>query len=49
MLILNDEEVRQSLPMAETIQAMEESYREVADGPGKNLPRQRIRCTSESR
>ncbi len=43
MLILSDEEVRQSLPMEETIQAMEESYREVADGQGINLPRQRIR------
>ncbi len=47
MLILNDEEVRQSLPMEETIQAMEESYREVADGPGINLPRQRIRTAPD--
>jgi len=43
MLILNDDEVRQSLPMEETILAMEDSYREVAEGDGKNLPRGRIR------
>lgn len=48
MLILNDEEVRKTLPMDEVIQAMEDSYREVAEGLGKNLPRGRIRTRPDN-
>jgi ornithine cyclodeaminase/alanine dehydrogenase-like protein (mu-crystallin family) len=40
MLILKDDEVHELLPMDEAIQAMEDSYREVANGRGINLPRQ---------
>ena len=35
MLILNDEEVRETWPREEASQAMEDSYREVAEGLGK--------------
>ena len=43
MIILSDDEVRESLPMGDVIQVMEDSYLEVAEGKGKNLPRGRIR------
>ena len=43
MLIINDDEVQDLLPMGETIKAMADSYREVAEGIGKNLTRGRIR------
>ncbi len=43
MLIIKDEDVKALLPMEEVIPAMEDSYREVAEGKGKNLPRGRIR------
>jgi len=48
MLIINDDDVQRLLPMEEAIRAMEESYREVAEGKGKNLPRMRIRTKPES-
>ena len=47
MLIIKDKEVKELLPMAETIAAMEDSYREVAEGTGKNLPRARMRTAAD--
>jgi alanine dehydrogenase len=43
MLVIKDAEVRELLSMEEAIAAMEDSYRELAEGRAKNLPRQRIR------
>ena len=43
MLIISDEQVRELLPMDETIKAMEDSYREVAEGTAQNSPRARLR------
>ena len=47
MLIIKDEDVKALLPMEEVIPAMEDSYREVAEGTGKNLPRARMRTAAD--